>query len=372
MKTKKGNIILRLLTWVVGLALLVLIIAYLAGVFRPKVEPGKVAEPEAAAPAFAKIEAVQARTEPLVERIPGTLSALRDSMISSRIMARIESIAVRAGDTVRAGQALVKLDSRDLSARVTQAEQAVTAARARLADAENEYQRLEKLVKQGIVAQSEFDTAQSAYDAAKADVARAVAAQSEAGTGQAFASIDAPFAGRIVDRYAEPGDTAMPGQPLLKIYDPSRMRLETYVRESLAATLKPGVPLAVQIDAPNTTLAGKVEEIVPQSDPGSRTVLVKVALPQRDDLYPGMFGRLVIPAGTARRLYVPESAVVRVGQLTEAWVIDADQRAARRMIKLGSEQQDGLVEVISGLDAGERVGDLATTASALRADGNRM
>ena len=353
---KHGKIFFSLMTWVIGIALLVLIVAYLAGVFRTKTQPGKVAEPEAQAPKFQKIEAVRAADEALVEKAPGTLSALRESMISPRIMARINEIEVRAGDKVTPGQTLVRLDARDLAARVGQAGQSAAAARARLSETEKEYQRMQKLVKDGIISQSQFDAAESAYRTAKADLSRAESATSEAGTGQAFATIEAPFAGRVVDRYAEPGDTAMPGQPILKVYDPSQMRLETYVRESLAATLKPGMKLAVQIDALKVNVEGTVQEVVPQSEPGSRSVLVKVALPQRDDLYPGMFGRLLIPAGQAHRLYIPEAAVQQVGQLTFVWVVGQDNQPQRRFIKLGEEKKDGWVEVLSGVSTGDRIG----------------
>ena len=237
---KRGKVILSILTWVIGIALLVLIVAYLAGAFRTKTQPAVLAAPESQAPKFTRQEAVRAEDEPLVEKAPGTLSALRESMISARIMARINEIAVRAGDKVEPGQVLVRLDARDLSAREAQASQSVAAARARLSEAQKEYGRMQKLVKDGIVAQSQFDAAEAAYNTAKAEFARAEQATSEAGTGRAFATIEAPFGGRVVDRYTEPGDTAMPGQAILKIYDPSRMRLETYVRESLAGSLKPG------------------------------------------------------------------------------------------------------------------------------------
>lgn len=355
---KMGKMIVSLLTWFIGIALLALIVAYLAGVFRTKVQPGKLPAPtaETQAPKFQKVETVRAEDEPLVEKAPGTLSALRESMVSPRIMARINEIAVRAGDTVKSGQTLVRLDARDLAARVGQASQSAAAARARLAEAQKQYQRMQQLQKEGAVSRSDYDAAEAAYTTAKAEVSRTESATSEAGAGQAWATIEAPFAGRIVDRYAEPGDTAMPGQPILKVYDPSQMRLETYVRESLAASLKPGLKLAVQVDALKVNVEGTIQEIVPQSEPGSRSVLVKVALPQRDDLYPGMFGRLLIPAGQVRRFYIPESAVQQVGQLAFVWVLGPDSQPQRRFVKLGNESENGWIEVISGIKPGERVG----------------
>jgi RND family efflux transporter MFP subunit len=351
------KLVMKIIKWSAGIGLLVLIVAFLAGVFTQKIQPGEEPEiPAAEAPTFSG-EAVAAKfIEPMVEKVPGTLSATLDSTISSRIMAGISEITVRSGDPVSRGQTLVRLDARDLSSRQAQALQTVAAAQARLTDAEKEYNRIKKLMEGGIVPSSMFDSAEAGYKATKADLARAQESVTEASTGRSFATIDAPFSGRVVDRYAEPGDTAMPGQTILRIYDPGRMRLEANVRESLAATLGPGLTLKIFIDAIKTEVDGRIEEIVPQSEPGSRSVLVKVSLPERRDLYPGMFGRLLIPAGQAERLYIPAASVHRVGQLTFVWVKGGRTGPLRRFITLGEHLREGQTEVLSGLKEGERVG----------------
>ena len=354
MRTKK--LLTGIGSWVIGGAVLVVVLAYLAGLFTPKVGTEPVAAPQTEVPAFTGEATVTEAEEPVVERAPGTLSAVREASISARIMAAIGQITVRAGDKVSANQLLVELDSRDLSARQAQSRESVAAARARLQDAEKEYNRLKSLVAEGVIARSQFDTAEANFTAAKADVARAEQAVTETSAGASYASITAPFAGRVVDRYAEPGDMASPGQPLLKIYDPSRMRIEAYVRESLAASLKPGQPLKVQIDALQTEVEGQVQEIVPQAEPGSRSVLVKVGLPAREDLFPGMFGRVLIPEGTTRRIYVPQAAIHRIGQLTYVWVLGEGKTPARRFVTLGEHVSSDRIEVLSGLEAGERVG----------------
>lgn len=351
-----GKLAVKTAAWIVGVGILVLIVAFLAGVFTPKIQPGgKPAALASEAPPFSgEAEAVKF-TEPVVEKVPGTISAMRDSTISSRIMAGISEITVRSGDTVSRGQPLVRLDARDLSSRQAQAHQTVAAAQARLSDVEKEYNRIKKLVDDGVVPPSKFDSAEAGYKAAKADLARAQESVMEASTGRSFATIEAPFSGRVVDRYAEPGDTAMPGQAILRIYDPSRMRLEANVRESLAATLRPSLMLKVLIDAIKAEVDGRIEEIVPKSEPGSRSVLVKVSLPERGDLYPGMFGRLLIPAGQTERIYIHSSAIHRVGQITFVWV-KGEAGFIRRFIKLGERERNGQTEVLSGLKEREKVG----------------
>lgn len=351
-----GKLAVKTASWIAGAGMLVLIVAFLAGVFTPKIQPGgKPAAPASEAPSFSGEAAVVKSAEPAAEKVPGTLSATRDSTISSRIMAGISEITVRSGDPVSRGQTLVRLDARDLSSRQAQAHQTVAAAQARLSDAEKEYNRMKKLMDDGVIPPSKFDSAEAGYKAAKADLARAQESVTEASTGRSFATIEAPFSGRVVDRYAEPGDTAMPGQAILRIYDPSRMRMEANVRESLAAALRPGLMLKVLIDAIKTEVDGRIEEIVPQSEPGSRSVLVKVSLPERGDLYPGMFGRLLIQVGMAERLYIPSAAVHRVGQLTFVWV-KGEAATLRRFIKPGEHEKNGQTEVLSGLEEGEKVG----------------
>jgi hypothetical protein len=97
-----------------------------------------------------------------------------------------------------------------------------------------------------------------------------------------------------------------------------------------------------------------VDEIVPSADPGSRSFLVKTNVPTYPGLYPGMFGRLFIPVGETKRIYVPVGAVTQVGQLDYV-IVTTDQGPARRYVRLGSHSRDGFLEVISGLAAGEKI-----------------
>jgi hypothetical protein len=127
------------------------------------------------------------------------------------------------------------------------------------------------------------------------------------------------------------------------------------VRESLAVQLGVGDVLEVEVPALAHRFEGRIEEIVPFAEPGARTLLVKVALPQDPRLYPGLFARVAIPAGTSARLLVPEAAIERVGQLDFVTVVDDADRLARRLVTLGEYRENGRIEVLSGLAAGERV-----------------
>ncbi len=342
----------RLAGMVLALALLAVMMAWLAGWFSDTIEPGSYAPPPAAAAGHSVPVALVERER--FEYATGTVRARNETIVSARMMASIRAIHVRAGDRVRSGQLLVELDAREQGARVEQAGQAVASAQARLAEARSHHARTERLAAQRAASTAELERALAALRAAEAELERAREALAEVRSAASHAEIAATLDGRVVERYAEPGDTAVPGTPLLKLYDPSALRLEADVRESLAASLAVGDSLDVHIDATGEQRRAAIEEIVPSADPGSRSFVVKLTLGEARGLYPGMYGRVAIPTGQVRELRIPAAAVMRVGQLEYVSVRTA-HATERRFVRSGRSAADGTVEVLSGLDAGEQV-----------------
>jgi len=345
----------RGLVGLLGLAAMALAVAWLSGAFETRVAPGEVAVTGGAPPPGAKVAEAVRVTAPAFERASGTVAAERRATVSSRILARIVAVRVHAGDTVARGDVLVRLDSRDLRARVEEAKQALDAARARRDLARAEKARYEKLFRRRVVAKQRLDAVLAEADTAEAELARRRQALNEAKTALSYAVIRAPVAGRVVDRLAEPGELAVPGTPLLRVYDPTALRVEVPVRETLAVTLAVGERLEVEIPALGRRVTGTIEEIVPFAEPGARTLLIKVGLPPAPKLFAGLFARMFVPAGERARILVPATAVVRIGQLAFVTVVDGEGRAARRAVTLGDDRIDDRVEVLSGLGDGERV-----------------
>ncbi|MCH5376444.1 MAG: efflux RND transporter periplasmic adaptor subunit, partial [Planctomycetes bacterium] len=190
----------------------------------------------------------------------------------------------------------------------------------------------------------------------EAKVRQAEQAVSEAEVNLSYATIEAPQDGMIVDRLAEPGDIAQPGVPLLVLYDPASLRLEVPVMENLAVKMKIGERLTVHIDALDRDVEGRVDEIVPQAEAASRSFLVKIALSDAEGLYEGMFGRLLIPGGVRRHLCLPTAAIQTLGQLQFVEVVQPNDRTLERhFITTGRLGDPDHVEVLSGLEAGDRV-----------------
>ena len=345
---------LKILGIVITLVLLAGIMAYLAGFFEKKIPVDFSGV--APAPDSGRAVAVEVTSQPLIEQAVGTLRAKVETVISPLISATISSIAVWAGDEVRAGDVLVTLDARELKARVDQAHQAVVAAGARLAQTEKDLARVQRIMKAdpGAVSKAERDRLQTALSTARAERVRLQRQKDEAQTALSYSKLTAPIAGRIVERLADPGDTARPGEPLLRMYDPVTLRLEASVRESVASKLVKGQSLVAEIDALKKRYPVVVDEIVPSADPGSRSFLVKVSLTDGTGLYPGMFGRLMIPIGQIDKVFIPLEALTRVGQL-DFVVVKTQQGAVRRYVRLGERNPDAGVEIISGLAAGDQI-----------------
>jgi RND family efflux transporter MFP subunit len=327
----------------------VLAVVWLSGGCGERIEPLEAADARPRLPDDAATETVAEMRTPAFEPASGTISSSRHAAVSAKTMARIEEILVRAGSQVESGALLVRLDARELSARSLAAKGEVASARASLELARTENARAEGLHAAGVAPQAQLDRARSTLRVAQAQLEGARQRQADADAALSQAEIRSPVAGRVVDRLAEPGDTAVPGTPLLRIYDPSALRLE------VATRLSPGLPVRVRIEALGRDLQGEVDEIVPYAEPGARAFLVKVRLPPDPGLYAGMFGRVELPIGERTQLLIPSDAVERVGQLEFVRVVDAERRSERRLVTTGESGESGRIEILSGLRGGEQI-----------------
>jgi RND family efflux transporter MFP subunit len=155
-----------------------------------------------------------------------------ETVISPLITATISTIAVRAGDDVKRGEVLAELDPRELQARVDQAHQAVVAAKADLSLAERDSERIQRIFRadSGAVSKAALDRVQASLRTARARLFGARRQEDETKTALSYSTLAAPISGRVVERYADPGDTARQGEALLRMYDPATLRLEALAR----------------------------------------------------------------------------------------------------------------------------------------------
>ncbi len=316
-----------------------------------------------------QIAAVATESAPLERELAGSVQAAVVSQVSAKIMAQAIAVPVAAGDQVRKGQLLARLDDREFQAKVRQAESGQRQAEAGLKQAQAQrdlaaatHTRFKALLDGKAVSRQEYEqvaaqeaVAQAAVAQAESAVAQAVSAVDEARTWLAFAEVNAPSAGRVIARQIDAGSMATPGAPLFVIEQEGRLRLELPVDSSLSGTVVLGTPLAVGVEAARFAGTVPVTDVVAAGDPVSRTFLVKADLPASPGLRSGQYARVRLALGTRDAVTVPETAFVRRGQLDGVFVLEAGDRLAYRIVQPGRETAPGRREILSGLSPGERI-----------------
>ncbi len=308
------------------------------------------------APIAAQVTPVERISEGRPIEVYGIVQPARQSFISSRVVGPVIAVKVEAGDTVRAGQAMVEIQPAAADGQVAQAMGARAQAEAALALAEKNYRRFQSLHDQKAASDLELDMARMQYEQAKGAVTQAGGAVQAASSVAAEAVVRAPFAARVVDKMVEVGDLAAPGRPLVHLESLSGRKIWLTVRSADIRRLEKGQELEVRIDArPDLgTLTGTVDEIVPAADPASHTFTVKVSL-AGVTVSSGVSGRAVLPGDVVERLAIPAAALFRRGGLELVVVRDDDGTARTRAVTTGRTLSGDRIEVLSGLGEGERV-----------------
>jgi RND family efflux transporter MFP subunit len=355
---------------------------YMGGVFTTgKIGPGeKRKETEEH---FEPQRTAKASIEKIIEfyESVGTVRPKVETRVESQVMAKVLDVYVRPGESVTKGQALVRLDSREYEAKLEQAVQALSsaksrreqmgqariAAKAELDRAEAAFRRTRTYFEAKAATAQDMEEAEAVFRQSKARLEQAEKAmdESDSGVRQALKAVEeaqisfgymkiaAPESGEVARRLVEPGDLATPGKQLLLLQTRGKLRLEAFIPESLIGKIRTGTVLDIKIDALDHLASGSVEEVVPSADPMTRTILVKVGLPEAGGVFPGMFGRLLIPVTEREIVSVPRNAVKRIGQL-EVVTAELGGRWQQIFVTTGKVMGDK-VEVLSGLKGDETV-----------------
>jgi len=316
-----------------------------------------------------EITEIRDATVPDFVEVTGTVRSALSAQLASQVMGTIRRVNAREGDHVRRGEMLVSIDEAQQQAAYAEAKASLQASQESIAAAEADYvlaettlKRYQMLYDKSSLSPQEYDevktrltSAVARRGAAHANLTQSQARVIEARTAMDFTRVLAPFDGVVTSKFAEPGAMAMPGVPMLIVEDPSRFRLEVQVDESQITAAKFGEPVSTTIDGLGSQpIQGKVTQIVPAADPASRTFTVKIDLPSNPQIRSGLFGRARFPRGQRGAIEIPEDAVLKRGQLQAVYVVDSERRASLRFVTLGSVS-DGRVEVLSGLQSGDRI-----------------
>ncbi len=311
----------------------------------------------------AEIPATEVERATLQEtlRLDGMIEAVQRSTVSAQTSGRVLRLPFDVDDRVAAGELILQLEDSEQRARRDQAEAGLEEAQARLRDARQRFTRVQSLHQRNLISQQEFDQARNALTSAQAGVSRAGAALAEAREQLEYTRVLAPYDGILTERHVEIGESVSPGQPLLTGLSLEKLRVVVDLPQRYAGLARTRRQAQVTRADGRPLETGEMT-FYPYASEQTHTFRLRLALPTPgEDLYPGMLVKVDVPVAAREALWVPASTVFHHSELTAVFVLDDQDRPRLRQVRTGVER-DGRVEVLAGLDEGERV---ATTPDAL-------
>jgi RND family efflux transporter MFP subunit len=322
-------------------------------------DPSPRAVPAEPVPALASVTLQPAAAEQS-RGFDGVVEAIRQTTLAAQVAGSVIALNVKSGDVVSAGQVLLRIDARAADQNAAASVAQVSAAEAALAVAARDFERQQELFQKQYISAAALEraTAQFKSTQAQVDAQRAQAGAARTQTG--FHVVIAPYAAVVADVPVTLGDMALPGRPLVTLYDPSALRVTAAVPQTALAGLAPQA--RVRVELPGMAAAQQwpvplLTSVLPTVDAATHTGQIRLDLPSGlAGVAPGMFARvwLPTPGNAAPTLRVPAAAIVRRAELTAVYVLDPDGRPLLRQVRLGRAAADG-VEVLAGLSAGDRV-----------------
>jgi len=301
----------------------------------------------------------------------GVVEAVRQTVIAAQVPGAVVELNVKAGDRVQAGQLLLRIDARAADQTAAASNAQVQVARAALDVATREYERQKQLHQKKYISQAALERAESEFKATSAQVAAQMAQAGVARTQTGLHTVRAPYAGVVAEVPVALGDMAMPGRPLLTLYDPAALRVTASVPQSASGSVQADT---VRVELPGLAAAQQWPratrvQVLPTVDAATHTVQVRAELGAGPDgVAPGMFARLWLPvtgsAAAGKTVTVPLKAIVRRAEMTGVYVQGEGGKPQLRQVRLGRAEGDR-VEVLSGVAPGEQV--VVDPQSALRA-----
>jgi membrane fusion protein (multidrug efflux system) len=302
----------------------------------------------------AELATVEPKSMPRWLPVSGTMQPVRQATVKAKVSGDVRQLTVREGDSVQAGQILVRVDTADLDARVLERQGQLQSARAQLALAEKTNAMNQKLLKQNFISQNASDSAESSLEVAKGNLQASQAQLRVAQNALKDSVAIAPFSGTVAKRHVQQGEKVAFDSPLVTVVDLKDMELQAAVPSGDIPELKPGMTVDLVVDGfTDRKFTGRIERINPSTEAGTRAILVFVGIPnEAQALRGGMFatGRIALAAG-APVPTLPATAVRTEAGQSYVWTIQ-DGKLAKRTVMIGRRDDDaGRVELKTALPA---------------------
>jgi RND family efflux transporter MFP subunit len=338
----------------------------------PTAVPGSAVAPQAPPLELTPADIVAAVESTLsrVVEVSGSVQAVRSAFVKAKVAGELLAVEAREGESVKAGQVLVRQDATDLDLRLRQAQQQASSAQAQLDIARRALANNQALVAQGFISATALETSVSNEAAAQANLRAAQLAVELSSRARDDAVLRAPLSGIVAQRLAQPGERVSVDARILEIVDLSQLEVEVAVPPDEAGALRPGATARLRVEGIDAELSARVARISPRAQAGSRAVLAYLSLSPHPALRPGLFARGGVEIQARRALTLPPSAV-RVDRPLPYVMRLEDDRLVSRAVRTGATGRTAegeRVEIVDGMAAGDRV--LAGTVRSV-AEGSR-
>jgi len=293
----------------------------------------------------------------------GEVRARREGDLGFRVPGKIVARSVDVGAAVKKGQVLARLDPVDQQMNATAARAAVAAARTDLQLASAEYDRYKSLHEKNFVARTVLDQKSATLEAARSRLEQAEAQAAVSGNQVGYTTLVADQDGIVTAIMAEAGQVVAAGQPVMRLARPDEREVLISIPETRLAATKAARSVAVRLWAdPSRLYAGRVRELAPSADPGTRTFAARVSILNADAAVNlGMTANVVFgdakdaAAAADSAVLVPLTALSRRGDQTAVWVIDAaTSQVKQRTVSVRQYREDGIL-IGAGLQPGELI-----------------
>ncbi len=300
---------------------------------------------------------VESRAVPVERVFDATVEAVNQATVSAQVSGRIVEINFDVHDFVPRDSVILRFKSTEQRSQLEVAAAGLREAEARLSEAQIELERVTRIYERRLVSKAVLDRARADREAAKARVDSADANVERAREQLGYTEVHAPYAGIVVKRFVEVGESVTVGQPLMAGISLERLRVTVMVPQAAVGSFnkEAGVRVAMP-DGKKLDIAPDRITVFPFADAATHSVRVRIDLPDGvEGLRPGALTKVVFPMGAVERLLVPHVAVVRRSELVGVYVVGEDGVVTLRQVRVGRRGPEDRIEVLAGLEAGERV-----------------
>lgn len=288
----------------------------------------------------------------------GSLEAVQNATISTRMMGFVRRLMVKPGDQVRRGALLIEINNADLAAKKAQAQANILSAEAAFVNAEKDYNRYKALFDTQSASQKEMDDISARYRMTMAGLEAAKQMEQGVLAQMAYTQIKAPFDGVVTNTFIKEGDMANPGMPLLGLEAPEQFQVVAMVPESNIHMVSKNATVQVHLKSMDKWVQGNVSEVSTSSRNTGGQYLVKVILKEgHPEIKSGMYATVQFPfekEQVSGSVMIPVNILVYKGQLTGVYALSDEGMAMLRWIRTGRMVGDSIT-VLSGLKQGEKV-----------------